>query len=169
MIFEKIEDACRKWNDNFKDKLIGMCPPGYEIKGEYRVFWLWLIFSVIYSMKFLLKYYDAYSNLFQYSRQGKVLNPYMRMPAFSALLEDAMRGFLFSAVLLIAVIIWHYLYYRRESKSIYLMKRLGNSRLLMKTYLGTAVVYGAAYLGIYLLLLLIYYGIYRWITPAVCL
>ena len=169
MIFERIEEAFWKWNDNFKKNLTDMCPPGYEIKGEYRLFWCWLVFCIAYSVKFLLQYSDAYHNLFHYTRQGKVLNVYMRMPTFSALLEDSMRGFAFGAVLLIAVILWHYLYYRKESKSIYLMKRLGNSQLLIKTYIGTTLVYGGILLGTCLLLLLIYYGIYRWITPAVCL
>lgn len=169
MIFEKIEDACGRWNNRFKNYLLAKCPPGYELKGEYRFFWGWIILSCIYSVKFLLSYSDAYSNLFYYTGNGAVLNTNMRMPGFTVLLDDSLGGFVFGILFLLMVIVWHYTYYRKESRSIYVMKRIGNRRLLMKTYLGTASVYGAFLIITGLLLLLVYYGIYKFMTPIQCM
>ena len=169
MIFDKIEDWFRQWNDDFKNKLQKMCPPGYELKTEYRIFWIWMTFSIIYSMRFLIEYVNAYDNLFYFNGQMRVLNLEMRMPGFFVLLDDAFDAFFLGVVILVFVFAMHYAYYRRESKSIYLMKRLKNRKLLRMSYFGTPCIYGLIFLGTGILLLIIYYMIYRFVTPQMCL
>lgn len=168
MIFEKIEKKFSDWNSTFKDKMFSLCPPGYDMTVEYRVFWIWLIASIAYSIKFLLNYDQAYARLFYRTSEGLVLNPMRKMPYFEDLLEDSMNLFIFGIFFLIMVFALHYLHYRRESKSIYVMRRLKNTSILWKTYLGTPIVYGIIFLVTALCMLAIYYGIYRFVTPEVC-
>ena len=169
MILDRIEDWFHQKNDDFKNKLQKMCPPGYELKVEYRLFWIWMIFSILYSMRFLIEYVNAYNNLFLYNGQTRVLNSEMRMPRFFYLLEGAFDPFYLGLVVVLFVFALHYDYYRRESKSIYLMKRLKDRRLLKITYFGTPCVYGLIFIGTVILLLIVYYMIYRFVTPQICL
>jgi len=169
MIFDRIEEKFRQWNTAFRIMLKKMCPPGYEINKEYRIFWIWLTIGILYSMQFLIEYVNAYDNLFYYSGQTRVLNLEMRMPGFWVLMEEALDILFLGIVYLLFVFIMHYDYYRRESRSIYLMKRLGDKRILRRTYLGTPCVYGFVFLGIGIVLVTIYYLIYRFVTPQMCL
>ena len=169
MIFDKIEDRFRLWNERMKGKLQALCPPGYELKMEYRVFWAWLTVSILYSMQFLINYMNAYDNLFYYSGRTKVLNMDMRMPGFFVLVDDGFDVLLLGCVFLVIVFMMHYDYYRRGSKSIYLMKRLIDSKDLRKTYIGTPCIYGLIFLVTGLVLSAIYYVIYRFVTPQMCL
>ena len=169
MILEKLEDCFSRWNEGIKQRLAALCPPGYELKGEYRVFWGWMIVSMIYSLRFLVAYYEAYDRLFRWKDGVKILNPQMKMPQFESLLAGSLDGFLLGGIFLLMVWGMHYSYYRRESKSIYFMKRLGKSRILWKTYFATPAIYGCILLITALFLWVMYYGIYRWLTPAECL
>jgi len=169
MIFERIENTFIQWNTSFKAKIASLCPPGYEIKGEYRAFWIWLFVSVGYSLKFLVNYDRAYADLFYHTSQGLRLNGHMKMLPFEELLEDSMGIFLLGIFFLVLIIGLHYRYYRKDSKSVYVMKRLKDPAILWKTYVGTPIIYGLIFLGTGLCLLGLYYGIYRWMTPDVCL
>ena len=169
MVFDRIEEKFREWNNKFKRLLQSYCPPGYDLTGEYRVFWIWLVFGVIYSMQFLINYMNAYDNLFYHSAQGRVLNMDMRMPAFRLLLEESFNGLLLGIICLAYAFTRHFNYYRKGSKSIYLMMRLKDRNILWKTYLGTPCIYGIIFAATGVILLVIYYMIYRFVTPQMCL
>lgn len=168
MIFEKIEDKFIQWNQRFKEALIKRCPPGYEWKGEYRAFWGWLIASTLYSFQFVAAYSDSYNRLFQWIEGDKFLNPQMRMPLFETLFAGSMDGFVLGILFLAMVAGKHYSYYRKESKSIYFMKRIADRRVLWKTYFTTPIIYGCIFALTAVFWSLIYYGIYYWMTPAEC-
>ena len=171
MIFDKVEDRFRQWNERFKETLQSLCPPGYELTKEYRIFWCWLTIGILYSMQFFVNYVNAYENLFYYSGKTKarMLKLDMRMPGFLTLLDESFNLLFLGSLFLVFVFWMHYDYYRRESKSVYLMKRLDNGRLLRKTYFGTPSIYGLIFLGAGLVLLVVYYLIYRFVTPQMCL
>lgn len=169
MIFEKIENKFSQWNQWFRNKLIFMCPPGYEITGEYRFFWGWLFVSTVYSGKFIWAYTNAYRFLFVWEGKQWVLDVGRKIPPFFQLVGDSMMCFLLGILFLGMVFFLHYNYYRKDSKSIYLMKRLQDSKILIKSYLGTPIVYGSIFLVSGICLLIFYYGIYRFITPGECL
>ena len=169
MIFDKIEEKILLWNESFKDRLLKLCPPGYELTGEYRVFWICLVFGIVYSMQFFVHYTRAYDSLFYYSKDGWVLNEALKIPPFGTLVEGSFAGLWMGAICLGYAFAEHFIYYRKESKSIYLMKRLQDRRLLWKTYWGTACIYGLLFVMTGVVLLGIYYGIYRFVTPQSCL
>ena len=169
MIFDRIEEKFRQWNHNFKHLLQSYCPPGYDLTGEYRMFWIWLVFGCIYSMRFLLNYMNAYDHLFYRSAQGIMLNIHMKMPGFWTLLEESFDGLILGIVCLVYAVASHFHYYRKGSKSIYLMKRIADRKLLWKTYIGTACIYGLIFFATGVILLATYYMIYRFVTPQMCL
>ena len=171
MIFDKIENRFRQWNERFKSFLQKLCPPGYELTKEYRIFWCWFTIGILYSMQFFINYMNAYDSLFYYSgsTRTRVLKLDMRMPGYLELVEDAFDVLLFGSVFLIFVFAMHYDYYRRGSKPIYLMRRLDDQRLLRKTYLGTLCIYGLIFLITGVTLLILYYMVYRFMTPQMCL
>lgn len=100
---------------------------------------------------------------------GRALKEGAMMPVVSELLEGSRIGFVLVAVLPVIFAIDHYGYYRRGSKSIYLMKRLPDRWEYHRRNLTLPVLL----LGVVLITMvateLICYGIYLLITPAGCM
>lgn len=70
---------------------------------------------------------------------------------------------------LTAMVVYHYTYYYRETRSIYLMRRLpGRGAVLKSCAAGPLLGLGIAGVGLALLYLL-YYGIYLLVIPGECL
>ena len=91
------------------------------------------------------------------------------MPRFTELLKDTMDGFLMFFGVMLVMIIMHYMTYYKDSKSIYLMKRLPDKWEMYRrcvvvplVAIFIQIITGAA-------CLLLYYGIYLFFTPAQCL
>lgn len=145
-------------------------PPGVDAIREIQAFAWGLSGAVVYSFSFLWKYLNAREELFEY-RYGnfKTLIEGAVMPSFTELLKDTMDGFSVFLVVMIIMVFLHYMTYYKDSKSIYLMKRLPDKWELYRrcavvplVSVVIGVVTGAA-------ILLIYYGVYLYFTPAQCL
>lgn len=157
-----------KWINN---KTIDMqLPPGVDSRIELRAIALGLLAAVVYSLSFVYKYIEARNTLFVY-KYGKVktIMEGAVMPKFSILLKDTMDGFLVFFVVMLFLIFMHYMTYYKDSKSIYLMKRLTDKwelyrRCVVVPFVAIIVqiLTGAA-------CLMLYYGIYLCFTPAQCL
>ena len=88
---------------------------------------------------------------------------------FVTVLGDSMQGFFLYCFLMLAIVVWHYLYYHYETKSIYLMKRLPNrveihKRAWTLPMLGVAATLLAAFV-----MLVLYFEIYMIATPKQCI
>ena len=106
-------------------------PPGIDLKQEWRVFLIGNIASVIVSFfAFLDKYFDARNQLFTYEIDKRILIEGATIAPFSSLFSVYFSGFFYVTCFMLGYIIYHYLYYRQGSMSIYLMKRLPNKREL---------------------------------------
>lgn len=79
---------------------------------------------------------------------------YYKYPEFDSLMKFSMLLFLLMAVLMLSFSISHYGYYRRESKSIYLMHRLPSKWIIWKQCCTVPLIYA----GCVLLLGVVYYG-----------
>lgn len=100
-------------------------PPGMELKQEKRIFIWGMILSILYSVFYwAAKYVEAYNSLFVYKNGKHLLNVNAEMPYFRALLGHSFIGFAILSVIMLGFIVYHYIYYRQGSMSIYLMKRL---------------------------------------------
>ena len=106
-------------------------PPGIDLKQEWRVFLIGNIVSVCISFfAFIDKYIDARNQLFFYEIDKKMLIDGAIIAPFSSLFSVYFSGFFFVSCFMLGYVIYHYLYYRQDSMSIYLMKRLPNKREL---------------------------------------
>ena len=121
-------------------------------------------------MSFLYKYINARNALFVYRygnvktiMEGTVMRP------FEELLENTMDGFLIFLAVMILLILLHYMSYYKDSKSIYLMKRLPDKWELYRRCI--VVPFAAIVVGVITALAcwMLYYGIYLYFTPAQCL
>lgn len=146
-------------------------PAGYEYKAELWTLGGWLIGSVIYSFSFFLNYYRAYMKLFFYDRINEefILKEGVFMERFSLLSDGIFRGFYLGVLLLGILAICHYTYYYQGSKSIYLMKRLPDRKMLLKSCICVPVVLGIFSVVLMTVLSLFYFGFYTWVTPEECI
>ena len=150
-------------------KIEKQLPPGVDAKREVKALALGLVGAVVYSFSFLWKYVEARNELFIYSRGVKKLMEGAVMPPFVKVLNDTMDGFLIFFVLMIFLMFLHYVTYYKESKAIYLMKRLPDKWELYRRCVVVPLVAILIQILIGALTLLIYYGVYILFTPAECL
>lgn len=145
-------------------------PPGMELKQEKRIFAWGIILSILYSIfDWSAKYIEAYNGLFVYKNGRHLLNVNAEMPYFRALLGRSFMGFAILSVIMLGFIIYHYIYYRQGSKSIYLMKRLPNkSELHIRALAIPVIVVMLCFVTVFILLM-IYFAIYMLVTPKACL
>lgn len=145
-------------------------PPGVDSNTEIKAIAFGLLAAVVYSLSFIYKYIDARNKLFVY-RYGtvKTIMEGAVMPRFTELLNDTMDGFLMFFGVMLVMIGMHYMTYYKDSKSIYLMKRLPDKWEMYRrcvvvplVAIFIQIITGAA-------CLLLYYGIYLFFTPAQCL
>lgn len=145
-------------------------PPGMDLTQEWRIFLIGNIASVIVSFfAFLNKYMDARRELFFYETDKKMLIEGAIIAPFSSLFSVYFLGFFFVACFLLGYIIYHYSYYRQDSMSIYLMKRLPDKWELHRRAITVPCIAVLATIGVALAAILFYYIIYFLATPKVCL
>lgn len=141
------------------EKLDRFAPPGMGIRGLRNWTIGFLILSTVFSMGFLLEYFQEFNAL---KRQMEYpVYAGMTMTPFRDLIVYPMILFRFAPVVPLLSIPSFYLYYYQETKSVYLMKRLESPwemhcRCLILPFAGMflAVLAGAVVYGLYYLLYL---------------
>ncbi len=152
-----------------KLKLSRFAPPGMDLKKWKKLFFALEIISAIYSLGFLLRYIDAKGEMFLKTKNGLVLIPGSVMPDFVSLINSSLMGFVILGVCMLLLIAECYLYFYRDSKSIYLMKRLPDKWELHKRCIVLPVVCCLLSLLSALIVLSLYYGVYMTATPKECI
>lgn len=157
----------KKERGSRKQEITKYFPVGYPYQQEMKLLKIWLIGSIIGSFSFFYRYYLAYRKLYYYHTllQKWVLQKGVLMEPFSVLSDGIFRGFWIGFLLLGILAFCHYRYYYQGSKSIYLMKRLPDRWLCLKSCIVVPIVVGILFLIIMVLLYGIYFGIYIWVTP----
>ena len=141
-------------------------PPGIDLKQEWRVFLIGNIVSVLISFfAFIDKYVDARNQLFVYEIDKKMLIEGAIIAPFSNLFSVYFSGFFLVACFLLGYVIHHYLYFRQDSMSIYLMKRLPDKRELHRRALTVPCLAVLATIGVALAAILFYFIIYILAKP----
>lgn len=145
-------------------------PPGMELKVEIKTFAWGMVLSIFYStFYYFSKYVEAYNELFEYMGGKLVLNVNAVMPNFRALLGHSFIGFLFLSVIMVGFIVYHYIYYRQGSMSIYLMKRLPKKYEIHKRALTLPMMVLLICAVTVFILLMTYFVFYMLATPKACL
>ena len=145
-------------------------PPGVDSGIEIKAISFGLLAAVVYSLSFVYKYIDARNSLFVYKYGSvKMIMEGAVMPAFAVILDDTMDGFLMFFWIMVVLIVMHYMTYYKESKSIYLMKRLPDKWELYRRSVVVPLVAILIQIITGAACLMLYYGIYLFFTPAQCL
>lgn len=145
-------------------------PPGMELKQEKKLFIWGMILSILYSIFYWsANYIEAYNSLFVYKNGMLLLNVNAEMPNFRALLGHSFIGFAILSVIMFGFIVYHYIYYRQGSMSIYLMKRIPKKSELHIRALAIPVIVVVLCFITAFILLMIYFAIYMLVTPKACL
>lgn len=150
---------------------IGKCfPPGYEeYEKERNAAGLLLGIGVLLSFQFFGNLYHAVNALYEYVGRRRVLKAGAVAASFGRLVTGHWGLYVPWVLFLAAMVLYHYFYYRRETKSIYLMRRLPKRGVLLKSCVEgplLGLLTGAAALAV---LYLLYYGLYLLVIPGECL
>ena len=103
---------------------------------------------------------------------GLVVREGVMMQDFWQLLHvdfDSLDGFLLFYMVMLGLMVYHYLYYYQDSKSIYLMRRLPDRWEMHRR--NVVLPLAAIVIGFLteMVVLLLYYGIYVICTPTQCM
>jgi len=151
-----------------KNRLINKIPPGYPFDKVWSAYWLGYITSAVWSLMFLVKYSEARSNLYM-AEAGSKLIPGAVMPDFEKLIGASFYGFLIFAAACILFSYSFYRYFHKDSKSIYLMKRLPSRYELLSRCVTVPAAGALLSLASALIFLAVYFAIYMLATPQECL
>lgn len=153
------------------DFLKRYAPPGLDLKPEIRTFLTGNIASAMLSMfSFFRKYLSARDELFKYYTDGsKELIQGAVIAPFGTFITGVPLYFSIAVIFMLAFIIYHYLYYRQGSMSVYLMKRLPRRFELHKRAISLPLMMSLATVAVSLAMIFIYFVIYFIATPKVCL
>ena len=153
-----------------KPRFERFAPPGTDTALEIRRFRLLIFLVIAYALcVFTVSYLNARSSLFEIYLGERVIREGAVMEDFREVLSFSFAGFAVVAAMAVAQAVRFYAGHYRESRSIYLMRRLPDRMELHRRCLTLPVaqlVIGAATAFI---LLLIFYLIYMKFTPEACL
>lgn len=144
-------------------------PPGISLKAEKNFFIVGFIISFFYSFEFFAEFISERNQLFYYVGKNRVLNTQAVMPSFRSVLGNSLTGFIILGICMLGFIIYHYLYYRQGSMSIYLMKRLPKKSEMHLRAITLPVIAFLICLITALIVMLIYLAVYFIFTPKPCL
>ncbi len=161
-----------------REKLIKMIRPqrfelpGYDPKGDEKTtFYTLLALSFLLSLTFVFRYGMYRERLYytNYETGEKFLWENAVMTDFDQVLSWSLAGFLLTAVVCLFYIGVRWNYLHKESKSIYLMRRLPQKGELFRRCAAVPLYRSAVCLVCAFAVLLLCFVIYIGATPAQCL
>ncbi len=156
-------------------RLEGIFPPGYEYRTELGLAGaLWGTAAGVSAVGFAAKLYYAIDKLYQSVPMAdgayrRMLREGARVEAFAELMQWHWALWVPALVFLTALPWLHYSYYCRETRSIYVMRRLPQRGTVLRScVLGPVLGIGIAIVTAAVLYAL-YYGIYCLGVPPECM
>ena len=154
---------------NTKNKFGRCLLPGYDYDGEKTTFIIMMIMSGFCCLIYDFRYSTARDRLYYWSGDDKVLNVQAVMPDFKDLLGWTLGGFLIAAIVCLMFIGVRYHYLHKESKSIYLLRRLPSKGEIFRRCAVMPLAEAMVFLITAGLLLVFFFAIYMISTPDECL
>ena len=160
----------RRKRGMMKVRLRKLYPPGYEWREELISAAILFGLAFLLSWQYLFRLGQMTHNLYTYDRYGeRILRADALAEAFSELIQGSFRGFLLPIVFLTVMVLWHYISYWRNTKSIYVMRRLPKRGVVF-----LSCVKGPVFCAVLLalaagVLWMLYLGLYWLAVPAECI
>lgn len=158
----KVRDNRYSWMKNY-------APPGLDIEKEETSWVACMVLATCWCMRFLFRYLDYRSQLFEIRGSRKILIEGAKMPNFEFLTKDLFEVFGVVLIFCALTIVYHYYYHYQGSKMMYLMRRLPNKWEVHLRCFTLPVVAGVITILYMLVLRLLFFAIYYWCTPIQCL
>ena len=147
-----------------------LTPPGIDFRQrEFFPVLSGLVLAGLWTLGILQRFFRARDSLYDFHAHRRILRPDAVMAPFSDLIGSGLLGFELFALAMVGLGIAHHLYHRRDSMSIYLMKRLPDRREYWIRCWAVPVLSVLVSLVLIAALLGIYYLVYRTCTPVQCL
>ena len=142
-------------------------PVGILVRRERRMMLVVLIGACVWAaMWYTLLYGGARQSLYIHVQGRLELAPQARMPDFVQIFPGTLTGF-WLVIVLMPLKVWeYYAYHRKGSKSIYLMRRLGNPKELRRRCWTLPVYTAAMSLLLAAITTILCYLVYMKWTPA---
>lgn len=145
-------------------------PPGYEYEMERNTAGLLLGIAAALSLQYFARLKDAYEMLYYVdSSCERKVRPEAVAASFGQLAFPYGSLFLPYFLFLAIMIAYHYFYYYRDTKSIYLMCRLPSRSVLVKSCAQAPLLGMAAGALSMAVLCFFYYGLYLLVMPGECM
>lgn len=145
-------------------------PPGYDPEqSEKALYIVLMVISVLMSFSFFYRLDDALFHLYIIEGSKRILIEGAVMTDFIGLLEWSFYGFPVTACIAPFFIGYRYAYFFKESKSIYLIKRLPAKGEIFRRCAVVPLAAAVIALVTALILFLLYFAIYMLATPDACL
>ena len=158
-----------KRNNSDKSWMERYAPLGINLAQEVLYWVMTMTISTVWSMQFLLSYWNVYEKLFEWRGQKRVLMEGAMVPFFETLTENLFEVFFLVLIYCVLTAVYHYFYHYQGSKMMYLMKRLPK-KLELHIRCWTLPVVGTVIAVVWMLILkFIYYSNYLLCTPNQCL
>ncbi len=154
-----------------REKIKNWYPPGYEEAWkEVLLFFVILGCGIFVSFDFLSRLDGQVEGLYYYNTaKGRILRPDGVAESFVGLAWKSLWGFGLCALFLVTAVIDHWLYYRRTTKSIYVMKRLPDRGVLARSCLWGPCMGAVLLVLLVLMIYSLYYLCYRLRIPEECM
>lgn len=144
-------------------------PPGMNLAEERNFVKIGLVLSGLISFLDVIVYFTELSNLYQYRAGRRILDVTRKMSDFAEIFQRFPIGFAILAVCMLGFAVYHYVYYYRGSKSIYLMRRLPNRWEIHRRAWSYPLRVILLCVLCVVVLFWLYFGLYLWITPNECI
>jgi len=144
-------------------------PPGMNPAEERNFVKIGLVLSGLISFLDVIVYFTELSNLYQYRAGRRILDVTRKMSDFAEIFQRFPIGFAILAVCMLGFAVYHYVYYYRGSKSIYLMRRLPNRWEIHRRAWSYPLRVILLCVLCVVVLFWLYFGLYLWITPNECI
>lgn len=145
-------------------------PPGYEYRWELAITAGLTLIAVCFSMCFFIRLDRAVTDLYYYDVSAvRCLRPDAVIDPFHRIAGGSWQAFWLPALSQAAIAVYHYCYYYRDTRSIYLMRRLPERGLVIRSCLAAPLLCLGTLALVIGVLWLLYLGCYFLAVPAQCL
>ncbi len=151
------------------DKIRKIIPVGIKAETEIWIFLSALALGICRALLFFQAYMREYNRLFDIEFGERILQPSRTMADFYEITDGVFDGFITAIFGFICLILIHYGYHYKDSKSIYTMKRLSDKHELHIRCFTLPLIGIAVSILMTASLLLLFYHYYMTKTPAECL
>ncbi len=151
------------------DKIRKIIPVGFKAETEIWIFISAIAVGICRALLFFQAYMREYNRLFDIEYGQRVLKIGRKMTEFYEIIDGTFDGFAIAVFAFIVLILYHYIYHYRDSKSIYTMKRLPDKNELHIRCISVPLAGITLSVILSVSLMLIFYRYYMTKTPAECL